>query len=146
MPIRIRSTINQPIVPICLRSSRQDTVPICLRNYTLTTRRADTPAARTRLGRALLPRIRPRCWHYTATRTTLSLVPYYYPTRQRLCYAYSLTNRTIAPIRLRSNDQLIDRAPSVRPTITTRRLHRTATRIGQVLAPIRLRAKPRTRQ
>ena len=42
------------------------------------------------------------------TEPTLSLVPYYYPTRQRLCYAYSPTDRTIAPMCLRSNDQSID--------------------------------------
>src|SRR6266702_8122306 len=115
-------------------------MPICLRNYTLTTRCTNTPVAQTQLGRALLPKIQPHCWHYTATRTTLLLVPYYYPTRQRLYYAYSLTNQTIAPIRLRSNDQLIDRALSVQPTITTKYLHRTATQIRQVLTPIRLRA------
>ena len=39
----------------------------------------------------------PRCWHYTATRTTPSLVPYYYLHRQ-----------PIVPICLRSTDQLID--------------------------------------
>ena len=52
---------------------------------------------------------RSTCYHH------LSLVPYYYPTRQRLCYTYSLTDQTIAPIRLRSNNQLIDQAPNIQP-------------------------------
>ena len=83
-------------------------------------------------------RIWPRCWHYTATQTTPSLVPYYYPTRQWLCYAYSPTDRTIAPIRLRSNNQLIDRAPNVRPTITTWCWHRTAIRTNTLLLCLQL--------
>ena len=39
------------------------------------------------------------------TETTLSLVLYYYLTRQRLCYAYSPTDRTTAPIRQRSTNE-----------------------------------------
>ena len=58
--------------------------------------RANTPTDRQEFVPIRL-RIRPRCWHYTATRTTPSLVPYYY-----------LNLTTVAPIRLRSNDQSID--------------------------------------
>src|SRR6266568_1752453 len=80
VPVRLRST-DRPIDKLCVRPlSPPDTCTVLLPESDNC--RADTPAARTRLGRALLPRIRPRCWHYTATRTTLSLVPYYYPTRQ----------------------------------------------------------------
>ena len=43
----------------------------------------------------------------------------------------SRPDRTIVLMCLRSNDQLIDRAPSVRLTITTCRWHRTATRIDK---------------
>jgi hypothetical protein len=82
--------------------------------------RASTPTDRQEFVPIRL-RIRPRCWHYTATRTTPSLVPYYYLHRQLIVpiRIRSTTDRTIVPIRLRSNDQLIDRAPNVRPTITT---------------------------
>ena len=45
--------------------------------------RANTPTDRQEFVLIRL-RIRPRCWHYTATQTTPSLVPYYYPTRQWL--------------------------------------------------------------
>ena len=73
-PVAGTVLLPEPIKPRAdTHTSRQDSVPICLRNYTLTTRHANTPTARTQLGRALLPRIRPRYWHYTATQTTYCL-------------------------------------------------------------------------
>ena len=84
-------------------------------------------------------RIRPRCWHYTATRITPSLVPYYYLQTiiVPICIRYidqpiapirllSRPDRTIVPMRLRSTDRPIDEL-YVQPLSTTRRSHRTAT-------------------
>ena len=53
-------------------------------------------------------RIRPRCWHYTATRTTPSLVPYYYLQTIIVPICMRSINQPIMPIRLRSTDRPID--------------------------------------
>ena len=68
----------------------------CQYAYGQTRIRANTPTDRQEFVPIRL-RIRPRCWHYTATRTTPSLVPYSYLHRQ-----------LIVPIRIQfTTDQLI---------------------------------------
>ena len=70
----------------------------------------------------------PRCWHYTATRTTPSLVPYYYLHRQLIVpiRIRSTTDQPIVPMCLRSTDQLIDEP--VLDHYHYRRWYRTTTR------------------
>jgi len=151
MTVPLRLQPNQMIVPICMRSTDQMIVPICMRS----TDRMIVPMCLRSTDRMIVPiRLRstdrmivpvacdpptewsclyacdlPTEWsclyaaiHRPTDRRALYSTHYHDPTL--VTYCYPKQTKTIVPIRLRSTTT--DRWALSSTTITTRRLHRTA--------------------